>query len=410
MKWTLTSPDGLGDFLFRLPWLLEMEKEGWHLSLLARPPTLELARLVGLEGAFIPLSQSPYSKAARRRRDPFKAERLHASTAELVFFGPSQPTFLEEELATKLAGTRLAGFVLDEPFWPGEGIVDPKELSKAYVIKVPVSHSDREPVRNARAASVLLGRQVEPAPFRFPTTVAEAWEQKAPAGKYIVTCPGYRDGDYFRGMGTDKWAAELKAIEQDHRFVFTGSSAEAKSNAAIRAGLARPHDHTDLTGRLETLEELLIILAGADAYVGKDSGTMHLAASLGKPVVAVFGGGHWSRFLPVGIRAVVLTVEVPCRGCDWRCHLPKPVCASSLPMGAVAQAWDLLPSLAAEEIRVIEYAPDTETRSLLADNPGIGHPERTHSERRERLRRERERALQPALVRLWDQAAARLRV
>jgi ADP-heptose:LPS heptosyltransferase len=51
-------------------------------------------------------------------------------------------------------------------------------------------------------------------------------------------------------------------------------------------------------------------------YVGNDTGTMHLAASVGTPCVAIFSArdnpGKWE---PTGPGHIVLRHEVPCAGC-----------------------------------------------------------------------------------------------
>jgi ADP-heptose:LPS heptosyltransferase len=66
------------------------------------------------------------------------------------------------------------------------------------------------------------------------------------------------------------------------------------------------------------LETLVGLLASAGLYIGNDTGAMHVAAAAGVPVVAVFGGGHWPRFLPVAQRGAVHTRMLPCFGCGWR--------------------------------------------------------------------------------------------
>jgi ADP-heptose:LPS heptosyltransferase len=47
-------------------------------------------------------------------------------------------------------------------------------------------------------------------------------------------------------------------------------------------------------------------LAAAAAFVGNDSGPTHLAAMLGLPTVALFGGGDAAVFGPLGPRVMVL--------------------------------------------------------------------------------------------------------
>jgi len=51
-------------------------------------------------------------------------------------------------------------------------------------------------------------------------------------------------------------------------------------------------------------------------YVGNDTGTMHLAAAVGTPCVAVFSARDWpGRWYPYGPGHVVLRRSPPCQGC-----------------------------------------------------------------------------------------------
>ncbi|HTG74489.1 MAG TPA: glycosyltransferase family 9 protein [Terriglobia bacterium] len=51
-------------------------------------------------------------------------------------------------------------------------------------------------------------------------------------------------------------------------------------------------------------------------YVGNDTGTMHLAAAVGTPCVAIFSSrDHPGRWDPYGTQHVVLRAEPPCAGC-----------------------------------------------------------------------------------------------
>jgi len=404
VKWTLTSPDGIGDFLLRLPWLIEMEREGWQLQLLAREPTLETARLAGLRGQFIPLGLSPYSKNARKLRNPFRRELdlIRRFQPGMIFLGPSHPTFLEEEIVRADPGVKLAGFVLEEKFWPSESVIPAAEIARGFDVKIPVNKEDAEPDRNRKAAEALLQRPVECPPFRFPNQPA-ANPAFSPGGEYLVVSPGYRQGDYFKGMGRDRWISELRLLEKSTSaaFVFSGSALEAEANQAIRQGLIAPERHHDFSGQISDLASLLSLLSHSLGYVGKDSGTVHLAASLGKPVVAVYGGGHWKRFLPTGTRAVAITVIVPCRGCDWRCHLPEPVCATGITEGSVADGWNEVVALSGNRTILKENAPGAGAEALLKSTPQNHYPEMQHAIRRARLAEERALALMPWPQRLW---------
>ena len=399
MRWTLTSPDGIGDFLLRVPWLKDMERNGWRLQLVARQPTLEAAKLAGIEGDFIPIAANPYGKEARRKRNPFRREiaRIKRFAPDLVFFGPSHPTFFEEELASRLLKEKIGGFVLDEGKWMSESIVDPFQISRRYDLKVPIGSKDAEPERNRKAAETLLEQPVEIFQWMLKVTEGTLVPEIANGDSFIVVNPSRREGDYFQGLGDEGWIRELSILEQciSERFVFVGTTPEAASNARIHAALPGRDRHLDLTGKLANLTELTRVIASSEGYVGKDCGVMHLASSMKMPIVAVFGGGHGRRFFPTGKRAAVLTVDVPCRGCDWRCHLPEPLCARDLEDGCVANAWEKIMALDGEVTLVVEQPMSAKGREIMVKQPQDDYPSKAHALKRDQLRRERHDALMP---------------
>lgn len=82
-----------------------------------------------------------------------------------------------------------------------------------------------------------------------------------------------------------------------------------------RAPEALPRLH-DLTGRT-TLTQLIAVLAKADVVISNDSGAMHVAAALGRPIVATFGPTDERATRPIGAHTV-LTAAAFCRPCHLR--------------------------------------------------------------------------------------------
>jgi heptosyltransferase-2 len=72
----------------------------------------------------------------------------------------------------------------------------------------------------------------------------------------------------------------------------------------------------DLTGRT-SVGVLIGLIARMAAFISNDSGAMHVAAALGRPVVALFGPTDERRTRPLG-DATVLTASVFCRPCLLR--------------------------------------------------------------------------------------------
>jgi lipopolysaccharide heptosyltransferase I len=68
-----------------------------------------------------------------------------------------------------------------------------------------------------------------------------------------------------------------------------------------------------------SLTESVALMKRASAYVGLDTGPMHIAAMAGVPVAALFGPTHPERVGPYGVRNVIVQAEkVPCLCCRKR--------------------------------------------------------------------------------------------
>ena len=73
----------------------------------------------------------------------------------------------------------------------------------------------------------------------------------------------------------------------------------------------------DLSGKT-TPEELAALIRRAEVAVTNDSGSMHVAASLGKPMVSVFGPTNPVHIGPYQRPESVVRVDLPCSPCNYR--------------------------------------------------------------------------------------------
>lgn len=90
------------------------------------------------------------------------------------------------------------------------------------------------------------------------------------------------------------------------------------------------------------LAALADALAEVDLLVCHDTSYAHLAAGLGTPTVALFGGGQHRRFHPASARVKVVQGLPPCSGCQWHCLHNRLLCVADLPVAAVRAAVDAL--------------------------------------------------------------------
>ena len=82
------------------------------------------------------------------------------------------------------------------------------------------------------------------------------------------------------------------------------------------------------------------ILGQMDLVIGNDTGTMHMAAACGVPVLALFGPTDARRTGPYGKRHRVLQSPMPpCHPCRQRvCRRKEGDCLSALPVSEVVKA------------------------------------------------------------------------
>jgi heptosyltransferase-2 len=70
-----------------------------------------------------------------------------------------------------------------------------------------------------------------------------------------------------------------------------------------------------------SLAEFVQLVPGCDLFVTNDTGTMHVAAALSVPTLAIFGPTNERETRPLGLRVEVVTGEAFCRPCKLR-HCP----------------------------------------------------------------------------------------
>jgi lipopolysaccharide heptosyltransferase I len=135
-------------------------------------------------------------------------------------------------------------------------------------------------------------------------------------------------------------ARTIEETRPGSRFVVAGGPRDRADAAA----LARETGALDLAGRL-TLDASAAVLAKAAAVVGGDTGPLHLARALGRPVVALFFAADPFRTGPAGFPgeapAAVLRGGAPCAPCLARtCQRADRVriCLDPLDARAIAAA------------------------------------------------------------------------
>jgi heptosyltransferase-3 len=132
--------------------------------------------------------------------------------------------------------------------------------------------------------------------------------------------------------GTSKWHELLSRLANSFRglgLVMIGSAEEHERSAQISAGWNGPV--LNLCGRVSP-REAAAVLGQAAAFMGHDSGPMHLAAAMGVRCAVVFSARWKPRiWFPWGNGHHVVYHRMPCWGCRLeRCVELKKACIESI--------------------------------------------------------------------------------
>lgn len=336
----LIKPSSLGDIVHALPVLAALRR---------RWPRAHIAWLVG--DAFAPLLDGHPLLDEVIRFDRRRFGRMWYSPAAFVAFWRfvAQVRRRRFELVVDLQGLIRSGLLA---WFSGAGrrvgFAAAREGAWLfYTQRVRCPAQARHAVDRNRCVADALGLEREPpgAPLAFPLAVSDAERAAArrlladaglpPGADVLAVLPGAR-------WPSKQWPAERFAELIDlvddgrRRTVLLGAPDERALGARIAAACATAP--LNLIGRT-SLRDLVAVLSLAQRVVCCDSGPMHIAAALHRPLVAIFGPTDPARTGPYSPAARVVRRDLPCMPCLRRtCPLGHHACLRELSAETVAGA------------------------------------------------------------------------
>lgn len=185
-----------------------------------------------------------------------------------------------------------------------------------------------------------LGADLNPVrfPFHIPDEArdsvdamlaAEGIGQNAP---FIAVNPAA--GHPLKQWGAENYAALMDAVQNKMGLPVVLLTRERAVSEAVTAATRRPC--VDLTCRTD-LKQLAAVLRRCTAHVCGDTGSGHLAAALGRPVVSLMGPTDPERVCPYGQREGVITMKNRCgTRCGGRnCEFAAPRCLAAITVETV---------------------------------------------------------------------------
>ena len=366
----ILSFDTLGDLILRQPLFTSLLDEGCPLTVVVRDGYECILPLLDRRLKAITTKIHPYQlgnpevlEQAKKLRQ--KIADVHPDT---LVSAPYNRTHLDDWLIAQFRKSDRVGFfnsaLSESPLDPFFATVDQGSIptSELFTRLVQVAEDSHEGVKNYSLLEALLGRpsQKHRPKIKVPADLERQAEDvvaklKLKPGRYVLGCPAGTVNVPIKFWPEDGYVDLLSHLQDKHQLpvLLTGLPEESsfleriagkakKRGIACQRWIGSPEDPVSLLG----------LIRHSRLYLGTDTGPMHLAAALDVPVVALFGGGTWPRFLPLAKRSFVATQQVPCFGCNWDCWLDEPICIRKVSVQKFCHGLDWILSSAKDECRV----------------------------------------------------------
>jgi lipopolysaccharide heptosyltransferase I len=190
------------------------------------------------------------------------------------------------------------------------GFTDARELSWIFhTHRVPADLRTQHAVYRYLQMSRAIGCGDEPVEFHFPTDDADrkAVAAMLPENKpYAVLLPG-------SNWPTKRWPTAYFAELADGLRRRLGLEPVIAGSAGDNR-FAEQINGINLCGKTN-LRQLVALLEKARIVIANDSGPMHIAAALGRPLIALYGPTDFNLTGPYGRDDTVMRLGLPCSPC-----------------------------------------------------------------------------------------------
>jgi heptosyltransferase II len=325
------SPSWIGDTIMMQPLLMRLRQQqadaeihvlapAWSAPLLARMP--EVAGTIDN-----PFGHGQFDWAGRRA---FASRAITADFQQAYVLPNSWKSALIPFFAgipKRIGYTGEARFVLLNDRHHLDEAAMPRLVDRYAALAGPLDG----PTPNPRLSSTPEQQRAARAALDLPLDVSP-----------VIFCPGAEYGPAKR------WPAEHYA-ELALKVRRDGTAQEApvwsigsEKDAGIGAEIERLSEGAalNLCGRTN-LDQAIDLIAGARAVVSNDSGLMHVAAALDRPLVALYGSSSPAYTPPLSPRAKIVSLNLECSPCFKReCPLGHLNCLNQLHPEQVLAALD----------------------------------------------------------------------
>jgi lipopolysaccharide heptosyltransferase I len=305
----IIKPSAIGDVVHALP-VLNLVRRRWpdaHVAWLVTPACSGL-----LDG------HPQLDEVIRFERRKFAQGWRSPSAAMGLFRFARELRARQFDLVIDLQGLFRSGWLSWQTRAPARvGFSNAREFAPVfYTHRVPIETTEQHAIDRYLTIAEALGCGREPFEFHFATTdedrafVAKRLSDAGGHGPYAVVLPG-------TNWETKRWPVEHFAAivgPLRERFGLRTIVAGGPGDKSLAAKIAGA---TDLAGATN-LRQLVALLEGAAVVVANDSGPMHIASALGRPLVTPYGPTSPIRTGPYRRLDTVIRLDIACSPCFSR--------------------------------------------------------------------------------------------
>ncbi|MGB0129545.1 MAG: lipopolysaccharide heptosyltransferase II [Rhodocyclaceae bacterium] len=312
MKILVVAPSWIGDTVAAQPLFMRLHERhpALKLDVIAPPWVAPVLRRMPEVAAVLdhPFSHGVFGLAARRKLGlRLRGERYDEAIV--------LPNSWKSALVPFFAGIpKRTGFTGEARY----GLLNNRHnLDKAALPQIVQRYAALADAPGEVVPKAFLAPRLRSDPAQQQAVLAGLQLERDPAP--IVFCPGAEYGPAKRWPAA--YFAQLACDLRDrgHSVWLIGSAKDAvvgEEIVAASAGACR-----NLCGRTG-LDQAVDLLAAAECVVTNDSGLMHVAAALDRPLVALFGSSSPRFTPPLSDQADVVWLEIECSPC-FRRECPK---------------------------------------------------------------------------------------
>lgn len=302
-KVLIIKPSAIGDIVHALP-VLNLLRRKW--------PDARVSWLVSSACASLLDGHPQIDELIRFERKRFGKGWRKPSAAMGLFKFTRELRSREFDLVIDLQGLFRSGWLAKKTRAPVRvGPAEARELGWVfYTHRVETGFPRGHAVDRYLKIAEAIGLGREPVNFIFATTESDreaAARLVSPGERFAVLLPG-------ANWETKRWPPEkfadlVEPLRQRYGLisVIAGGAGDKKLAVHIPGAV-------DLTGRTN-LRQLVALMERADIVIGNDTGPIHIAAALGRPMVAIYGPTNPQYTGPYGRLDTVVRLDLECSPC-----------------------------------------------------------------------------------------------